>query len=117
MRPYLVSPDVKRAQGHIVCSREVENLVACESLEEVVCELEHGVGDDVVDDVLLVRVGVRVWNAYWIWKYGCSTFRFHQNVLHFDEIEVYCNSISSKDFMSQDLVNPNVLHYYVTHYA
>ena len=61
---YLISPYVKGAQRYVVRPREVEDLVAREGLEEVVGELEHRVGDDVVDDVLLVRIGVRIGDAH-----------------------------------------------------
>ena len=63
---YLIPPDVERAEGDVVGAGEVEELVivAGEGLEEVVGELEDGVGDDVVDDVLLVRVRVGVGHAH-----------------------------------------------------
>ena len=61
---YLISPYVKRSQRHVVGPRKVEELVAREGLEEVVGELEHRVGDDIVDDVLLVRIGVGVRDAH-----------------------------------------------------
>ena len=65
---YLVPPDVERSEGDVVGAREVEYLVvAGEGLEEVVGELEDGVGDDVVDDVLLVRVRVGVGHAHRVW--------------------------------------------------
>ena len=65
---YLIPPDVERAEGDVVGPREVEELViAGEGLEEVVGELEDGVGDDVVDDVLLVRVRVGVGHAHGVW--------------------------------------------------
>ena len=65
---YLVPPDVERSEGDVVGAREVEYLVvAGEGLEEVVGELEDGVGDDVVDDVLLVRVRVGVGHAHGGW--------------------------------------------------
>ena len=65
---YLIPPDVERAEGDVVGAGEVEELVvAGEGLEEVVGELEDGVGDDVVDDVLLVRVRVGVGHAHRVW--------------------------------------------------
>ena len=65
---YLVPPDVERSERDVVGAREVEYLVvAGEGLEEVVGELEDGVGDDVVDDVLLVRVRVGVGHAHRVW--------------------------------------------------
>ena len=65
---YLVPPDVERSEGDVVGAGEVEYLVvAGEGLEEVVGELEDGVGDDVVDDVLLVRVRVGVGHAHRVW--------------------------------------------------
>ena len=65
---YLVPPDVERSERDVVGAGEVEELVvAGEGLEEVVGELEDGVGDDVVDDVLLVRVRVGVGHAHGVW--------------------------------------------------
>ena len=64
---YLISPYVEGAERHVVGPRKVEELHVARTakgLEEVVGELEHRVGDDVVDDVLLVGIGVRVRDAH-----------------------------------------------------